>query len=131
MVTPLQGGRLVPGRSAPPASVATSAEFSHRTGVVGGFGGGHRADDELLEELARQARALVEAPQQPREELVVGPEWSWLAPGSRMCSITRWAEPVESTVDRGHRGEAKEMVGGVDRGVRPTYRAYPTYQGRR
>src|SRR5262245_4322854 len=32
MVTPLQGGRLVPGGSSPPASVATPAEFSHRTG---------------------------------------------------------------------------------------------------
>jgi hypothetical protein len=32
IVTPSPGGRLVPGRRAPPATVATSAEFSHRTG---------------------------------------------------------------------------------------------------
>jgi len=30
---PAKSGRPVPGRSAPPASVATSAEFSHRTPV--------------------------------------------------------------------------------------------------
>jgi len=36
MVTPLQGGRLVPDRSAPPASVATPAEFSHPPGSSGG-----------------------------------------------------------------------------------------------